>query len=174
MANEGADGSVNEETPRDIEDVVTATVDAAFHLHRRLGPGLLESVYQKVLARTLEQRGLRVERHKAVEFEFEGMRFEDGLRVDLLVEGVVIVELKSVEQLSPTHLKQLLTYLRLLHLRVGLLINFGAPTFKEGIRRVVNPHERFAASRLRVSQSVPHPLTSTSLTAPNQRQPHSG
>ena len=143
------------EDEREVERIVTTVIDAAFHLHRGLGPGLLESVYEKVLARMLEQRGLRVERHKVVEFEFEGMRFDDGLRVDLLVNGVVIIELKSVEQLSPTHLKQLLTYLRLLHLRVGLLINFGAPTFKEGIRRVVNPQALFAPSRLRVRPAVP-------------------
>lgn len=154
MDRAGAEVEMEEGTAREVEVIATAIVDAAFKLHRGLGPGLLESVYQKVLARMLEERGLRVERNKVVAFEFEGMRFDDGLRVDLLVEGVVIIELKSLEQFSPTHLKQLLTYLRLLHLRLGLLINFGAPTFKEGIRRVVNPQARFAASRLRVREAV--------------------
>ena len=127
-----------EETPREVEQVVTAIVDAAYRLHRGLGPGLLESVCETVLARQLEALGFRVERQRVVSFEYEGMRFEDACRVDLVVEGCIVVELKSVEQFATVHLKQLLTYLRLLNLRLGLLINFGAPTFKEGIRRVVN------------------------------------
>ena len=127
-------------------------VDAAFQLHRDLGPGLLESVYEAVLARMLEQRGLTVERQRAVAFDFQGMHFDEGLRVDLLVNGCLVVELKSVEVLSPVHSKQLLTYLRLLNLRLGLLINFGSPTFKEGIKRVVNGHHDLASSRLRLTQ----------------------
>lgn len=130
-----------------IEEVSAVVVDAAFHLHRDLGPGLLESVYESVLARMLERCGLRVERQKAVSFDFDGIHFDEGLRVDLLVEGCLVVELKSVETLAPVHAKQLLTYLRLLHLPIGLLINFGASTFKEGIKRVVNNHKDFAASR---------------------------
>ena|ERR1700760_3605844 len=98
----------------------------------------------------LEKRGLRVVRQKSVAFAFDGMHFDDGLRVDLMVEDSVIVELKSVEILAPVHPKQLLTYLRLLNLPLGLLINFGAPTFKQGVRRVVNNHRDFASSRLRV------------------------
>ena len=134
------------------EQVSTQIVDAAYHLHRNLGPGLLESVYEAVLAAVLTRRGLRVERQKVVPFEFDGMHFDEGLRVDLLVEGSVIVELKSVERLSPVHTKQVLTYLRLMDLSLGLLINFGAPTFKEGIRRVVNDHRDITSSRLRVNQ----------------------
>jgi GxxExxY protein len=137
-----------------VEEVSAIVVDAAFHLHRELGPGLLESVYEAVLARMLERRGLRVERQKAVAFNFDGMHFDEGLRVDLLVDGCLVVELKSVEILAPVHPKQLLTYLRLLHLPVGLLINFGAATFKEGIKRVVNNHKDFASSRLRVNQDL--------------------
>lgn len=136
-----------------VEEVSGVVVDAAFHLHKDLGPGLLESVYETVLARLLEKRGLRVERQKSVAFDFDGMHFNEGLRVDLLVEGCLVVELKSVENLAPVHPKQLLTYLRLLELPLGLLINFGAPTFKEGIRRVVNNHRDFASSRLRVNQN---------------------
>ncbi len=113
-------------------------VDTAFHLHKGLGPGLLESVYETVLAVQLERRGLKVERQMPLSFDYEGSHFEEGLRVDLMIEDLLIVELKSVEKLSPVHGKQLLTYLRLLGLPVGLLINFGAATFKEGIRRVVN------------------------------------
>jgi iron complex transport system substrate-binding protein len=115
-------------------------VDAAYRIHTKLGPGLLESVYEAVLARTLEQRGLKVERQKPVSIEFDGFRFDEGFRIDLLVDDRVVVELKSVEQLAPVHSKQLLTYIRLLDLRVGLLINFGAATLKEGVRRVVNAY----------------------------------
>ncbi len=134
------------------EQVSAQIVDAAYHLHRDLGPGLLESVYEAVLAAVLMRRGLKVERQKVVPFEFDGMHFDEGLRVDLLVEGSVIVELKSVERLSPVHTKQVLTYLRLMNLSLGLLINFGAPTFREGTRRVVNDHRELASSRLRVNQ----------------------
>jgi len=136
----------------DAETVSAIVVENAFHLHRRLGPGLLESVYETLLARMLERRGLQVERQKIIAFNFDGIQFDEGLRVDILVEGVLVVELKSVERLAPVHAKQLLTYLRLLNLPLGILINFGAPTFKEGIKRVVNGPVDFAHSRLRVNQ----------------------
>ena len=136
----------------DAETVSAIVVESAFHLHRRLGPGLLESVYETLLARMLERRGLQVERQKIIAFNFDGIQFDEGLRVDILVEGVLVVELKSVERLAPVHAKQLLTYLRLLNLPLGILINFGAPTFKEGIKRVVNGPVDFAHSRLRVNQ----------------------
>jgi iron complex transport system substrate-binding protein len=113
-------------------------VDAAYHVHTRIGPGLLESVYEQVLARILEQRGLQVERQKPISFEFEDMRFEEAFRADLLVEGRVLVELKSAEKLARIHGKQVLTYLRLLDLPVGLLINFGAASLNEGLERIVN------------------------------------
>ena len=135
-----------------IEEVSSIVVDTAFRLHRDLGPGLLESVYEAVLSRMLERRVLLVERQKSVTFQFDGLYFDEGLRVDLLINGCLVVELKSVEKLSPVHPKQLLTYLRLLNLPVGLLINFGAATFKEGVRRVVNRHQDLASSRLRVNR----------------------
>ena len=135
-----------------IEEFSAIVVDAAFHLHKDLGPGLLESVYEAVLARKLEQRGLKVERQRVVSFDFQGMHFDEGLRVDLLINDCLVVELKSVENLAPVHAKQVLTYLRLLDLRLGLLINFGAATFKEGIKRIANNHQAFASSRLRVNQ----------------------
>jgi len=113
-------------------------VDAAFKIHTKLGPGLLESVYEVILAKELERRGLVVERQKVVSIEFEGLRFDEGFRADLVVENRIIVELKSVESLAAVHSKQLLTYLKLLDLRLGLLINFGAPVIKDGIRRIVN------------------------------------
>ena len=123
---------------KDLNSISGTIVDAAFHIHRTLGPGLLESVYEVVLAHELEKRGLKVERQKPVAIEFQGLRFDEGFRADLIVENCVIVELKSVEELSRVHSKQLLTYLRLLDYRLGLLINFGAPVIKEGIRRIVN------------------------------------
>jgi iron complex transport system substrate-binding protein len=125
----------------DIDEVSGGIVDAAVHVHRGLGPGLLESVYEAVLARELQRRGFRVERHRAFDFEFEGMRFENALRLDLLVNGIIAVELKSVETLAPVHWKQLLTYLRLLDLRVGLLINFGAARLTQDLQRVVNRYD---------------------------------
>lgn len=142
--------------PREIDDITGQIVDAAFKLHTGLGPGLLESVYETVLARDLERRGLKVERQKSVSFEYQEMRFEDSLRLDLLVEELVIVELKSVENLAPVHGKQLLTYLRLMRLPVGLLINFGAATLKDGLHRVVNNYipSPTASPRLRVNKEL--------------------
>ena len=122
----------------ELDDIPGGIVDAALRIHVELGPGLLESVYEAVLARALERRGFRVERQKAIRFEYDGMVFEEGFRMDLLVEGRVVVELKSVEKLAPVHGKQVLTYLRLSQLPVGLLINFGAATLKEGLHRIVN------------------------------------
>jgi GxxExxY protein len=113
-------------------------VDAAILVHRELGPGLLETVYEVVLANELQQRGLRVERQVAVPIVVRGLRFDEGFRADLFVEGKVILELKSVEQLAKVHGKQLLTYLRLTELRLGFLLNFGAYLMKEGIQRAVN------------------------------------
>lgn len=138
---------------KELDDITGAIVDAALKIHMELGPGLLESVYEAVLARALEKRGFRVERQKVIRFEYDGMVFEEGFRVDLLVEGGVIVELKSVEKLAPVHGKQVLTYLRLMDLPVGLLINFGAATLKEGLQRIVNRLPSSASPRLRVNQS---------------------
>lgn len=136
----------------DPERLSALVVDAAFHIHEELGPGLLESVYASVLTRALIRRGLMVEREKIVVFEFDGMQFNDGLRIDLLVNDVLVVELKSVEAFAPVHFKQLLTYLRLMHLPLGLLINFGAATFKEGCRRMVNNHHPTESSLLRINK----------------------
>jgi GxxExxY protein len=113
-------------------------VDAALKIHRTIGPGLLESVYELVLAKELERRGIRAARQVPVSFEYDGLLLQDVCRIDLLVESRVAVELKSVERLAPVHTKQLLTYLRLMNLPVGLLINFGAATLKEGLHRIAN------------------------------------
>ena len=135
-----------------IDDITGAIVDAAMKIHIGLGPGLLESVYEAVLARNLERQGFHIERQKIVVFEYDGMVFDEGFRADLIVNGCVIVELKSVEALAPVHSKQLLTYLRLMNLPVGLLINFGAATLKEGLHRIVNHHQPSESSPLRVNQ----------------------
>lgn len=138
---------------KDLDDITGTVINEAMQLHRALGPGLLESVYEVVLARTLEKRGLHVERQKPIRFEYDGVTFEEGFRIDLLVEHFVVIELKSVETISPVHGKQLLTYLRLMQLPVGLLINFGAATLKEGLHRVVNQLDPSASPRLLVNQS---------------------
>jgi len=138
---------------KELDVITAAIVDASMRLHTELGPGLLESVYEVVLARALRKRGFHVEQQKPVRFEYDEMVFEEGFRVDLLVERHVVVELKSVERLAPVHSKQLLTYLRLLNLPVGLLINFGAATLKEGLHRVVNNLPSSASPCLRVNQT---------------------
>ncbi len=137
---------------KEIDEITGIIVDEAYKLHVNLGPGLLESVYEMVLARELEKRGLSVERQKPVSFDYNGSHYDEGFRVDLLVDSLVVVELKSVETLSPVHFKQVLTYLKLLNLQVGLLINFGAATMKEGLHRIVNNYKPSASPRLRVNR----------------------
>ncbi len=119
-------------------EIAKIVVDAAFHVHKELGPGLLESVYEVVLAHALKKRGLKVERQVPVAIVFDGIKFDEGFRADLIVEEKVIVELKSVEKVVPVHKKQLLTYLKLADKRLGLLINFGAELIRDGVSRVVN------------------------------------
>ena len=119
-------------------EIAKSIVDACYHIHTSLGPGLLESVYEVVLARELEGRGLRVQRQVAVPIVWEGQKFDEGFRADLVVQNKVIIELKSVEKIAPVHAKQLLTYLRLMDRRLGLLVNFGEALIKNGIKRVVN------------------------------------
>jgi len=119
-------------------EIATLVVDAAYKVHTGLGPGIYESVYEVALAHELGKRGLRFDRQRPVPIEYDGIRFDEGFRVDVVVEDKVVLELKSVEQVAPVHKKQLLTYLRLMDKRLGLLINFGAPLIKDGIFRVVN------------------------------------
>jgi GxxExxY protein len=139
---------------KDLDEITGAIIVAAIQIHKELGPGLLESVYEVVLARSLERSGYKVERQKPIRFEYDGMIFEEGFRVDLFVEDRVVVELKSVEKLAPVHSKQLLTYLRLMRLPVGLLINFGGETLKEGLHRVVNNLPSSASPGLRVNRNA--------------------
>ena len=108
-----------------IEEVAKIVVDCGYHIHRRLGPGLFESVYESILAHSLSDRGLKIERQKLVEIKYDEMVFSEGFRADILVEDCLLLELKSVEALNPVHRRQLLTYLRLMNLPLGLLMNFG-------------------------------------------------
>jgi GxxExxY protein len=121
------------------EDLIAKIiVQAALDLHKEAGPGLLESVYEVLLADTLRDHNLAVERQKPIPISFRGKRFDEGFRADLIVEGLVLVELKPVETLARVHRKQVLTYLRLAQLKLGLLINFGGYFLKGNIERLVN------------------------------------
>jgi GxxExxY protein len=119
-------------------EIARLIVDAAFRIHSKLGPGLLESVYQVVLAYGLRKLGLKVEREVPVVIEWDNLTFDKGFELDLLVEDKVIVEVKSVEKVHPVHKKQLLTHLRLKKCKLGLLINFNEVLIKDGVSRVVN------------------------------------
>jgi GxxExxY protein len=119
-------------------DIARQVVDAAFRVHTRLGPGLLESAYEAVMTYELQRRELRVVRQKEVPLVYEGARIEVGYRADLIVEDLVLVEIKSVEMTAPVYKKQLLTYLRLAGKRLGLLINFNVVLIKDGISRIAN------------------------------------
>ena len=124
----------------EINDLSGIVVDECVALHREVGPGLFENVYEAVLAGRLERRGLKVGRQVPVPVEIDGQVFDPAFRVDILVEKRLVLEIKAVERLSQTHIRQLLTYLRLLKQPVGLLLNFSHGTMKEGIRRVANDH----------------------------------
>ena len=124
----------------DVEALATVAIDCGFKLHSQLGPGLLESAYEAVLAHSLVRRGLTVERQRPVPIIYDGVAVDEGFRFDLLIERKLLIKLKSVERIAPVHGKQLLTYLRLMNLSLGLLMNFGAPIFREGLKRVVNGH----------------------------------
>jgi len=119
-------------------EIAQIVVDAAFQIHKETGPGLLESVYEIILADELERRGLSVRRQVPISIVFKGRAFDEGFRADLLVGDKVIIELKSVKQLEDVHKKQLLTYLKLSGKKLGLLVNFGESLLKNGIKRVVN------------------------------------
>ena len=113
-------------------------VDCAIRLHKDLGPGLLETVYEVLLAHLLESQGLRVKRQVPIPIEYHGIKFDEGFRADIIVEDLVIVELKSVESVSKAHKKQVLTYLKLTGCKLGYLLNFGEALMKDGISRILN------------------------------------
>jgi len=119
-------------------EIGSIVVDVAVRLHRNLGPGLLENVYEVILARQLAERGLSVQRQVSIPIEFEGEYFEEAFRLDLFVEGKVILELKSVEKITEAHKKQLLTYMKLTNTKLGYILNFGTVLMKDGITRIAN------------------------------------
>lgn len=129
----------------DIESLARVAVDCGFQLHDEIGPGLLETAYEAFLAALLAERGLTVEAQKPVPVTFRGATLREAFRVDLLVEGRLIIEIKSVERLAPVHAKQLLTYLRLTGQPLGLLMNFGAELFRDGVKRVINNRSEYLA-----------------------------
>ena len=126
--------------------VTREIIGSAIEVHRALGPGLLESIYEECLAAEFDLRGMSFERQRAVSIEYKGRQLDAALRIDLFVEGSIVVELKAVEQLLPIHDAQLLTYLRLTGRCVGLLINFNVPVLRQGIRRLVNEYEGLRVS----------------------------
>jgi GxxExxY protein len=123
---------------RTENEIAKIVVDTAFHLHKMVGPGLLESAYEQALKFDLEERGLEVKSQVAMPFHYKGVKLDVGYRIDLIVERKLIVEIKSVEQLAPVHFAQTLTYLRLSEIKLGLLINFNSKLLKDGISRLVN------------------------------------
>lgn len=125
---------------KSIDEITSDVIGISMRIHRELGPGLFESVYETVLAGKLSEMGYKVDRQMPVDIEFEGNCYAAAFKLDLIVDDQLIVEIKAVDQLSPAVSKQILTYLRLKKLSVGLVINFNGATLKEGIRRVVNNH----------------------------------
>jgi len=119
-------------------EIGTIIIDTALYLHKSLGPGLLESVYETILAKLLSKKGLYIQRQVSIPIEFEGEQFDEGFRADLFVEGKVIIELKSTEKITSAHKKQLLTYLKLTNTKLGYILNFGTELMKDGINRIVN------------------------------------
>jgi iron complex transport system substrate-binding protein len=130
------------------ERLCSVALDAALLVHRELGPGLLESVYQDCLAYALHSRGLSLNREVSIPVKFQGLNIETVFRADLIIEGKLLIELKAVETLQPIHLSQVITYLKLANLPLGLLINFNIPLLKDGVRRILHPS---------LLKTLPHP-----------------
>lgn len=138
-------------SPLDVEALATLAIDVGLRVHKTVGPGLLESAYESILAHEFTKHGLAVERQKLVPILYDGVVIDNAFRADLIVEGKLLLELKSVAGLLPAHRKQVLTYLRFLDLRIGLLMNFGSERFSEGLHRVVNRHDDTSRSPLRIN-----------------------
>jgi GxxExxY protein len=136
----------------EIEELAAVAVDCGLKVHQKLGPGLLESAYETVLAHFLSQRGLAVQTQVSVPIVVDGLIIDPGFRADIIVEGKLLIEIKSVERLVAVHGKQVLTYLRFMELHLGLLMNFSGETFREGLKRVVNSHVDTRGSKLGIHQ----------------------
>lgn len=124
------------------DELASTVIHCGLKLHTDIGPGLIESVYEKILADRLFRLGLKIDRQKPVTINIDGKTYPDALRYDLLVDDLLLIELKSIDKLGPIHVKQTLTYIRLMNLPLGLLLNFGSELFKQGIRRITNNHWR--------------------------------
>jgi GxxExxY protein len=125
-----------------LEQLAKVAIDCGFQLHKELGPGLLESVYELLLCEALRDRGLFVEEQKVIPISYNGRVLEQGFRADILVERSLLIEVKSTEKHAAVHAKQVLTYLRLMKLPLGLLMNFGMETFRDGVKRLANDYYR--------------------------------
>lgn len=135
------------------DEVTGVTLELAIAIHRELGPGLLESVYEAILSYELQKHGYRVRRQQSMRFKYDGQLFQEAYRADLIIEDMVVVEVKSLPKLDPAFTAQLLTYLRLMDMKSGLLINSGQPTLLAGVKRVVCRLPSFAHSRVRLNQN---------------------
>jgi GxxExxY protein len=137
---------------KSVEEIAAIAVDCGLQIHKDLGPGLLESAYETVLAHLLIKRGLEVKTQMIVPIIYDGIKIDQGFRADIIVEAKLLIELKSVERLMPVHGKQVLTYLRFMNLPIGLLMNFSSETFREGLKRIVNNHDQTQSSSLKIHQ----------------------
>ncbi|MGC1469170.1 MAG: GxxExxY protein [Sphingorhabdus sp.] len=137
----------------DVEQLSAIAVDCGLKVHKDLGPGMLESAYEAVLARLLMKRGLSVERQKVIPISYDGLIIEQGFRADLIVEDMQLIELKTVEKLSLVHARQVRTYLKFTGLHVGLLMNFSTEKFTDGLKRIVNNHVATQNSLLNINQT---------------------
>ena len=142
---------------KNVNDITEIIVDACVCVHKKFGPGLLEAVYEKILMVELQKRGLFVESQKSLPIVYEGTRFEDAYRIDLLVNKEIVVELKSTNVMHPVYHKQLKTYLALSGLQVGILANFGMATMKEGLKRVVYEYDGVKPTPDKISASSASP-----------------
>ena len=149
-----------------VNDITGLVIETSIEIHRRLGPGLLETVYRKVLAYELRKKGLCVEEEWPIPVEWDEIKLEIGFRADLLVNGVVMVEIKSVEKIAPVFKKILLTYLRIADKRVGLIVNFGDEVLKNGICRVVNNYVEDDPTGVDFASSIEATLRSSATSAP--------
>ena len=137
------------------DELSGVVIGCAIRIHTGLGPGLYESVYEALLVSDLTRKRLKVERQKSMPFEFDGIVFEKGFHADLVVEGKLLVEVKSIAQIGPAQVKQTLTYMRLLDIRLGLILNFGAPSMRDGIKRVIDSRTPSRTSKtLRTSREI--------------------
>jgi iron complex transport system substrate-binding protein len=135
-----------------VEEVAAIAVNTGLNLHKDVGPGLLESAYQQIYAHALRKQGLFVEEQTAIALHYDGLVIEQGFRADIIIEKKLLIELKSVEKLLPVHRMQVVTYLRFLELPIGLLMNFSAERFRDGLMRIVNNHHDTRGSKLRQHQ----------------------